>query len=52
MWGCKEHWFKLPKLLRLAIWAAYEPGQEVNMTPSDEYLEAAKAVQEWIKGRD
>ncbi len=28
MWGCKQHWFKLPKRLRDAIWAEYVPGQE------------------------
>jgi hypothetical protein len=34
MWGCKPHWFKLPKQLRDRIWATYEIGQEVSMTPS------------------
>ena len=23
MWGCKEHWFKLPAGARKAIWATY-----------------------------
>lgn len=48
MWGCKAHWFRLPQYLRDAIWRAYEPGQEVDMTPSDEYLEVANEVQKWI----
>ena len=48
MWGCRQHWFKLPKHLRDRIWATYRPGQEVNMTPSTDYLDAADAVQEWI----
>jgi hypothetical protein len=48
MWGCKPHWFKLPKNLRDRIWATYEIGQEVSMTPSEAYLEAAHAVQVWI----
>jgi hypothetical protein len=48
MWGCKAHWFKLPKRLRDAIWNTYEVGQEVNMTPSDEYLAVAREVQKWI----
>lgn len=52
MWGCKPHWFKLPKALRDRIWATYEIGQEVDMTPSDEYLAAAFAVQNWIKDHD
>ena len=49
MWGCKPHWFKLPKSLRDAIWAAYVPGQERRMDPSDEYLRVAGVVQDWIK---
>lgn len=49
MWGCKPHWFRLPKLLRDRIWATYVPGQEIDMTPSPEYLAAALAVQNWIR---
>jgi hypothetical protein len=48
MWGCKEHWFALPKPLRDRIWAAYQPGQEITKTPSLEYIEAAKQVRNWI----
>lgn len=48
MWGCKPHWFKLPKRLRDRIWETYEIGQEVAMTPSDEYLAVAHEVQQWI----
>ena len=48
MWGCKQHWFALPKYLRDRIWATYRPGQEITKTPSREYLEAARAVQVWI----
>ncbi len=49
MWGCRPHWFALPKHLRDAIWDAYRPGQEVTMTPSDEYLAAADSVDAWIR---
>lgn len=48
MWGCREHWFKLPKRLRDRIWATYEIGQEASMTPSQAYIEAARAAQAWI----
>lgn len=48
MWGCRPHWFTLPKPLRDRIWATYRPGQEVTKTPSPAYLEAAHAVQAWI----
>lgn len=47
-WGCKAHWFALPKHIRDAIWAAYAPGQEISMTPSRAYLEAARAARTWI----
>ena len=50
-WGCREHWFKLPKPLRDAIWKYYVPGQEITKTPSVEYLVAATLVQMWIAGK-
>lgn len=49
MWGCKPHWFKLPKRLRDRIWDTYEIGQEIDLSPSPEYLDAAHEVQEWIR---
>lgn len=49
MWGCRAHWFALPKTLRDAIWRTYRPGQEKDFAPSRAYLEAANAVQAWIK---
>lgn len=48
MWGCKGHWFTLPKHLRDRIWETYRRGQEITKSPSAEYIAAAKAVQEWI----
>ncbi|VTU38488.1 hypothetical protein H4CHR_04438 [Variovorax sp. PBS-H4] len=48
MWGCRKHWFTLPKALRDDIWRTYVPGQEKTKTPSPAYLEAAHAVQAWI----
>jgi hypothetical protein len=52
MWGCKTHWFALPKYLRDKIWATYRPGQEITKTPSLEYIAAAREVQEWIHQDD
>lgn len=49
LWGCRKHWFKLPKVLRDKIWAAYQIGQEKTMTPSREYVAVAREVQDWIK---
>lgn len=45
MWGCKPHWFTLPKKLRDLIWATYIPGQEITKTPSADYTAAARQVQ-------
>lgn len=51
MWGCKPHWFRLPKALRDAVWKAYVPGQEITKTPSRTYLAVARLVQGWIEGK-
>lgn len=49
MWGCRLHWFMLPKALRDRIWQAYVPGQEQRLDPSPEYLAVAREVQDWIR---
>lgn len=49
MWGCKTHWFRLPTRLRNRIWATYRTGQEIDMKPSEKYLEVATEVQQWIR---
>lgn len=49
MWGCREHWYRLPQHLRNRIWAAFHPGQEETGTPSREYVEVAREVREWIR---
>lgn len=48
MWGCKRHWFRLPRPLRKKIWDAYRPGQEEDMAPNAAYLAVAREVQRWI----
>jgi hypothetical protein len=48
MWGCRFHWYSLPRDLRNAIWRNYRPGQEVDKRPSPGYIAAAREVQEWI----
>lgn len=52
MWGCKPHWFALPRVLRDRVWAAYVPGQEITKTPSEAYMEVAMDVQRWIRDRE
>ena len=49
MWGCRPHWFKLPKRIRDKIWATFRPGQETAMTPSGAYVEAVREAEEWIR---
>jgi hypothetical protein len=48
MWGCKTHWFSLPAELRAKVWRAYRAGQEVDMSPSTDYITVAREVQDWI----
>lgn len=52
MWGCKGHWFSLPKRLRDKIWATYRRGQEIDKRPSGTYIDAAKEVQAWISEQE
>jgi hypothetical protein len=42
MWGCKKHWFMVPKALRDRIWATYRVGQCDDMNPSRAYLVTAR----------
>ena len=49
MWGCRIHWFMLPKHLRNKIWMTYKIGQEVTITPSREYIDVVNEVQIWIE---
>lgn len=48
-WGCKLHWFKLPRRFRMRVWELYIIGQEETMTPSKEYLELMADIQRWIQ---
>lgn len=48
MWGCRIHWFLLPKRLRDKVWATYVPGQEITKTPSETYIAVIHEVNEWI----
>lgn len=47
-WGCYRHWMKLPKHFRDRIWAEYRIGQEINQTPSREYVHLMREVRLWI----
>lgn len=47
LWGCRDHWYALPKHIRDLIWANYKPGQEVTKTPSVGYIEASRLAHDW-----
>lgn len=47
-WGCRKHWYALPKAIRDRIWGAFVPGQEKTLRPNSEYVAAAKEAQAWI----
>lgn len=49
MWGCKTHWFSLPKHLRDQVWRTYRVGQELDKRPSAEYVAVACEIQKWIR---
>jgi hypothetical protein len=49
VWGCRPHWYTLPKELRNRIWQAYRPGQEIDQKPSETYVTVAREVQAWIE---
>lgn len=51
MWGCRAHWYALPKALRDKVWKAYRPGQEVDKSPSPDYIAVAREVQDWIEAQ-
>lgn len=44
MWGCKRHWFMVPREIRNRIWKTYRVGQCDDFNPSRDYLLAAKAA--------
>lgn len=51
-WGCKFHWFMVPKYLRDLIWLHYRPGQEDDWKPSADYLKAARRAVIVVAGKE
>lgn len=45
MWGCRDHWFRLPPEIRRRIWKEYDPNDRLSPV----YLAAFNEAQEWIK---
>ena len=52
MWGCRRHWFMLPKPLRDRVWTHYRPGQERDKSPSRAYLLAAREAVTFVATKD
>lgn len=55
MFMCKKHWYKVPYELRLAVWAAYQPGQERldgTAFPTDEYLEVTREAIDAVAAKE
>jgi len=46
-WGCRAHWWRLPKVFRDQIIAAYAKAGDVRADPSEEYMKAEDAAREW-----
>ena len=46
-WGCRRHWFMLPKEIRDGIWRHYRPGQEIDKRISAEYIYAIVAARSY-----
>ena len=53
MFMCKRHWFMLPKRMRDAIWAAYQPGQEDRLVrPTEEYFRVTDEAEVYVAERE
>ncbi|WP_165072082.1 hypothetical protein [Paludisphaera rhizosphaerae] len=46
-WGCRRHWYRLPKAIRDRIWANYRQGQETDLRITREYALADREAREW-----
>lgn len=44
MWGCRKHWYMVPRDIRLQIVQTYREGQCKDWKPSRAYLVAARAA--------
>lgn len=51
MLACKPHWFQLPLAIRNEIWRTYRKGQEVDKSPTREYMAAFQKAQDYWEER-
>jgi hypothetical protein len=48
LWGCREHWYVLPRELRVNIVLTYARGIDDDTHPTPNYIEACRQAREWI----
>jgi hypothetical protein len=49
MWGCREHWYRLPNNLRAWIGRAYRIGIDNGTHPTPSWCKAHTAALAWIE---
>ena len=49
---CRRHWFMVPKPLREEVWRTYRPGQEIDKSPTAEYMLAQGAAVSAVEQRE
>jgi hypothetical protein len=51
---CREHWFRVPLKIRMAVKAQYRPGQERygGPEPSERYWTAVREAQNSLEAAD
>jgi hypothetical protein len=52
MFMCSRHWTLVPADLRRIIWRRYRNGQEIDKSPSIEYLEVTKKAQDAVQQKE
>lgn len=52
LWGCKKHWFMVPKEMKEELLKHYRPGQEIDKDPSEEYIDAAMDIYYWAQEKN
>ncbi len=48
LWGCEDHWKRVPSDLLRALWLEFRPGQETDLQPSEGWVRAEQAIQDHI----
>jgi len=52
MFMCKKHWLMVPKWHQDLIWELYTKGQEIDKTPSRQYLQVTDRAKWFVRGRE